>query len=464
MDLLTSRASFGGRAMPNDSLSFVPNAKLDLLMYALGIMVWTYVWRIQDLFSITGALKPSLLATGLCVALLALDHQQARRVATLKSPILICGIAVLAIGFIGIPTSLYASRSANLVLTGLLSNLLLMILLAASIRGLRDLEWIALANVLGACLFCLYVNLAFDVGPSGQLSEELVYYDPNDLALVLVCTIPFAIFFIVRGGWPSLLLATLSLVLFVATIVKTGSRGGFIGLVAVLAYVVIAYRAIPKRVRIGAVIGVVGLLVVTASEGYWEEIRTLRNPKQDYNWSGEGRVAIWKRGLRYMASRPVVGVGMGNFSTAEGVSEESRAQAERGAGFKWSAAHNTFLEIGVELGVIALALFVAMLVTAFRLLRRIRRSRPPTIRRARREAALASSLSASLVGFIVSGFFLSAAYFSYVYMILGLVIGFAKIDRGSVGRWGRWTARGMAADSRERLIARAARRKPAMLR
>lgn len=467
MDLLTSHVSARGRATPNEPAFFAPDAKPDLLMYVLAIMIWINVWRIQDLFPVLGALKPNLLATALCVALLALDHHWARRVAALKSPILICGIGLLSIAVLGIPASLYASRSANLALTGLLPNLLLMGMLAASIRGVRDLEWIALANVLGACVFCVYVNLAFDVGPSGRLGN-LVYYDSNDLALVLVCTIPFAIFFIVSRGWPKVLLTALSLVLFVATIVKTGSRGGFLGLVAVLAYVVIAHSAIPKRVRIGAVIGVVGLLFVTAGDAYWNQIRTLRNLEEDYNWSGRstsGRMQVWKRGLRYMAAHPIVGVGIGNFPLAEGVlSEESRARAERGGGFKWSAAHNSFLEIGVELGVIALALFVAMLAAAFRVLRRIRRSRPLTILRAQREAALASSLSASLVGFIVSGFFLSVQYYSYIYMILGLVIGLAKIDRYNLGGRGHRAAWYVSADARERLIARAARRKAALLR
>jgi O-antigen ligase len=327
----------------------------------------------------------------------------------------------------------WPGRSVSFLVKELVPNLLLIVLVAASVRSIRDLEWIALVNVLGACLFCLFVHLNFEIGPDGRLGH-LVYYDANDLALVLVCTIPFAIFFLLTGSWTRRVLALASCALFVATLVKSGSRGGFLGFVAVLMYVLLAYRVIPKRVRVAAVCGAFALLTLVGSEAYWRQLGTLRNPQQDYNWSGRetaGRMEVWKRGLKYMADHPVLGVGMRNFPMAEGsLSEESKASMERGQGFKWSAAHNSFLEVGVELGVLGLAVFVTMLVAALRALRRIRSGRrwsAPTTQR--REVSLAFTLSAAFVGFIVCGFFLSAWYFSYLYMLLGLVIGLGKIER-----------------------------------
>jgi O-antigen ligase len=160
---------------------------------------------------------------------------------------------------------------------------------------------------------------------------------------------------------------------------------------------------------------------------------TLRNPEQDYNWSGqsvEGRMEVWRRGVSYMISRPLFGVGMRNFSIAEGtLSEESRASEERGRGFKWSVAHNSFLEIGAETGVLGLGLFVGMLVFALRAMRRVRRRSRPNDRAPSRQVLFAYTLTASLLGFIVAGSFVSAWYFSYLYMVLGMAIGLTKIHR-----------------------------------
>lgn len=402
----------------------------DALLWAVALMVWTYVWRIQDLFPVLGKLEINLVASAIAFALFAIDRHPARRVAYLKTPILGLALGIFALGIVGIPTSLWAARSATFVLTGQLPNLALMMMIAVAVRGMRDLEWIALVNLVGACFHALFVQLTFEVGPDGRLGR-LIYYDVNDLALVLVCTIPFAVFLLAKGDWRSRALVLLGGGLIVVTIGEAGSRGAFIGLVAVTAYIIAAFRSIPRRIRLIAAVGTFGLLSVLASDAYWERLRLLTNPEQDYNWSDrspEGRMEVWKRGLGYMADRPLLGVGMRNFDVAEGtLSRESKAREERGAGFKWSAAHNSFLEIGVELGILGLALFIGMLIAALRSLWRM--ARRSTSSPGMRESALAFALTASLIGFIVCGFFVSAWYFSFLYMVLGLVMGLAKIDR-----------------------------------
>lgn len=404
----------------------------DALLYALAIMIWTYVWRVQDLFPILAALRLHLLATVVAAGLFMLDSRPTRRLRRLRTPILVCALALGAVAILGIPFSLWPQRSAVAFMTELAPNLLLMVLLAASIRGMRDLQWIAMVTLLGACVFSLVASLTAGHGPQGR-PDDLAYYDANDLALVLLCTIPIAIFFIVRGGRWYRMLGVASGVLLLSTLVGSGSRGGFLGFVAVLLYILLGYRAIPRRLRVLTVLGGAVLFSLVASDAYWERIRTLTEPAKDYNWSGqsrEGRLEVWRRGLGYMAAHPVLGVGLRNFPLAEGMlSTESRARAARGLGFKWSVAHNSFLEIGVELGVTGLAFFVAMLAGVLRALGRIRSERPLDDPATRRNVALACTMYASLIGFIVAGSFVSAAYFSYLYVLLALALGFVKVHR-----------------------------------
>ena len=417
----------------------------DALLYAVALMTATYVWRIQDLFPVLGSMKINLLAAVASFGLVLMDRDPARRVARVRTPIVICALSLIALSILGLPTSLWPRNSAMFLLTGLVPNVVLMILVAMSVRGMNDLRWLAIVNVIGACLYSLFVLVTFD-GGAGRLGN-LIYYDSNDLALVLVCTIPFAILLLVGGGRTHHLLALGSLLLITTTLVKTGSRGGFLGLVAVVAYLLVAFRAIPRRVRILAVAGAFAGISVLAGEEYWSSIRSLGDPAQDYNWSGmstEGRMEVWKRGLGYLAAHPVLGVGLRNFTIAEGtLSEESRSRAERGSGFKWSTAHNSFLEVAVELGVLGLACFIGMFASAIRALGRIKSptSRPHASRQSTSSprpepvsiaaVAVASALTASLVGFIVCGFFVSAAYLSFLYVVLGMTIGLVKVGRAT---------------------------------
>jgi O-antigen ligase len=130
-----------------------------------------------------------------------------------------------------------------------------------------------------------------------------------------------------------------------------------------------------------------------------------------------------------MLHNPVVGVGVAAYSVAEGGSDLAKSLAAEGHGFKWSVAHNSFLETGAELGIPGGLVFIALLgVTAYGLSAfspRGKWSRWIT----RREMALAQMLIGALVGFSVAGFFVSAEYFAYLYFILGLAVGLQKVVR-----------------------------------
>lgn len=450
-----SRRDAPGPAEPPAPVKASP----DILLYALALMIWTSIWRIQDLVPALGALKLHLLATALAFGLFVIDRDPARRTALLQPAMLVCAAGLVCVAILGIPMSLWPRNSLTALARELIPNLLLMVMLAASIRGLRDLEWIAMATILGACVYAVFAMLMFGIDASGRLGD-LAYYDGNDLALVLLCTMPLALYFLVRGGWGRRILAAASLTMIGAAFVSSGSRGGFLGLVAVLAFVLVAYRTIPLRIRLVAVVGGFGLFALLAGEAYWTKMRTLSEIQQDYNWSGrapEGRMEVWRRGLGYMGDHPILGVGLRNFQLAEGMlSEEARARAERGRGFKWSAAHNSFLEVGVEMGIPGLVFFLGMFVVAFRLLGRIRRGpelpESPTLG----AAAFASTLTASFIGFCVAGMFVSADQFTLLYLLIGMTLALAKLEDVERYRALGWLdlPDGLPPEPRVRLVAR----------
>lgn len=409
-----------------------PEPKADRLMKAVAVMLLAYVWRIQDAFPLLKVVQVPLLAAGTAIILFAGQRHPWRQLRQLRFSLVVL-IGVLAgIMCLGVPTSLVRSVSAMFILKTYMPNVVLMALVATSVRSERDIEWYAKVNVYGALMYATVVNLFFRVGQDGRLGD-LVYYDANDFALIMVCSLPFAVYFLRspdRRKWHPL--GMIAIAMLMLGIVKSGSRGGFLALIAVLMYIVIRYRALPRRVRVTAIGAGAVLLVVLGSTKYWTMMSSILHPESDYNWSGEsGRKEVWKRGIGYMMHNPVLGVGVRTFPTAEGrLAEEAAAANAMGRGFKWSVAHNSFIETGAELGVPALCVFIAMIGITMRDMNRLsspRRYHPPWL--GTRITTLAQMILGSFVGFVIAGFFVSAEYFSYLYFLFGLSLALLKLVR-----------------------------------
>lgn len=391
----------------------------------LGLLVFIHVWRIHDLFPVPGVRGLPTVAMLVVLLVFGLDRDPRRRWSRLNQPVIRAALGIFLLGMLSIPGSLYPRFSLDFMLKSYLWIFVLMLLVAASIRGLADLRRLAWIQLAGVTLLSAVIIARAQILSDGRL-YNLDYYDVNDLATLIVCTLPLTVYLWRRPtGLPARVLLAAATVFLMMALGKTGSRGGFLGLLAVAAYLLLRFHAISRVKRVGAVALLAALLVVVADDSYFERMQTILHPSTDYNWSGKsetGRVEVWKRGLGYMASHPLLGVGARAFGIAEGtLSPEARELERRGRGFKWSAAHNAFIEIGAELGVLGMILFVALLGGAFRLLARVQRGPPAEA------TSLAQALIGSLVGFIVTALFLSQAYSAYLYTLLGMSVGLARI-------------------------------------
>lgn len=400
--------------------------RADFLVWLVAGSLLAYVWRIQDIFPIFATTKYPLLITGGILAVYFLDEDNRRKIDTIKHPITkTVGVLIILIA-ISIPTSLWRGFSFNSFTQDYLRNILLMAILIASVRGFRDLEKYALWFLIGGAIFNQYVQREVSVGMNGRLIG-VAYYDANDLGMLIVASIPLLLYFLVRGRPWVRIFAFLSLALFVLVFLKTGSRGGFLGLVAVGAYLLFQFHAVSKAARFATVATVTLLMMSFAGEQYWGTIKTIFNPQDDYNMQEEtGRMEIWKRGVGYMIQRPITGVGFQAFPVAEGtISEEAQRQAY-GMGFKWSAAHNSFVQIGAELGVGGLVAFVVLLWKAFFTARRLGKRRNPdgTVPD---EAVLGQALAGTIVGYAICGFFLSQAYACMALMLFAMIVALDKV-------------------------------------
>lgn len=415
------------------------------LHVALMVLVFLQVWHIHKLFPRLAVPGAPILATIVAVLVVVLDRDPRRRVSGLNQPVVRIALGILLLVALSVPGSLWPGYSLSLLLKDFLRSVILMLLVAASVRGLADLRRLAWLQVAGVTLFSAVVLARADLGREGRLDAAAFFYDANDLAMLIVCTLPLVLFLWRRpAGRVERLLLGAATVLLMLTFGLTASRGGFLGFLAVAGYLLFRLRGISRATRLGSVAALALLLVVLASDRYFARIQTMLHPSTDYNWIGQsntGRMAIWERGVEYMLSHPITGLGIGMFPRAEGtLAPEARALRWYGRSFQWSAPHNSFIQIGAEVGVLGLILFVALLVSAYRTLAATRRWSSGEL------AVVAQLLTGSLVGFVVTASFLSQAFSAYLYALLGMIVGTARIasplrapvprPRPFVGRWG----------------------------
>jgi O-antigen ligase len=225
-------------------------------------------------------------------------------------------------------------------------------------------------------------------------------------------------------------LAAAGLAVVAVGLIRSGSRGGFLALLAVAAFVLLGFTTIPARSRLLGLVVILAIACATASDRYWTQMQTIVHPHEDYNLTSDaGRMKIWERGLGYMRDHPVFGVGAGNLPVAEGAISPLPPGQERGVGVRWGAAHNSFIQAGAELGVPGMLLFVGLIVSAVASLRRLARPALRAHQSGMNVSRLAQSLIAALVGFVVGAFFLSLAYSDVLYTLAALAMALHKVAR-----------------------------------
>jgi len=176
--------------------------------------------------------------------------------------------------------------------------------------------------------------------------------------------------------------------LLLAAVILTGSRGALLGMALIGGLFLI------RRLRTtGAVIAMVlGGLVLVAANAYRGRSISLSG--------GMDRLAIWSDGLSYFKSSPLWGIGPRGFGNQFGMT-----------------AHNSYLLVAAELGMIGYFLWMSMNLVTLMQLSRI----PALVAKTNPELGRwALALRISLAGYLFTSFFLSRAYELPLYMLLGM--------------------------------------------
>ncbi len=154
--------------------------------------------------------------------------------------------------------------------------------------------------------------------------------------------------------------------LFLADIL-TFSRGGYVGLLAgMIVYAGLSFSAFnhQQKVRVGWVL--MALLIGLSVFGQ-PVLSRFATSFSVTDTSSTERLALWREALPTIAEHPILGVGLGNYLSS------ARPLYTPGTPFY---AHNLYLDIALEMGLIGLAMFLLLFLSAFMRLIRVRRSDP----------------------------------------------------------------------------------------
>ncbi len=245
--------------------------------------------------------------------------------------------------------------------------------------------------------------------------------DENDLALACVTAVTFTFLGLERLRGRARWLCGAGLLLLIAGIVGSLSRGGFVGLVVVVTYCVFVSR---KKLRTLAVIGATAaLLPLLAPASYIEEIRSI---SETSSGTAKTRRFLWSAGFNMWQEYPVLGLGAGNASHRVGefqpTDTEGRDYQERSWSFK--ALHSFYFTALAEHGTPGVLLIGFIAWAQFRTLRSVRR-KVRTARQVphwlRRDTEIfALGLNGALLGFLTAGIFVSVLYYPFFWHLTAL--------------------------------------------
>ncbi|MBE6635861.1 MAG: hypothetical protein E7617_06675 [Ruminococcaceae bacterium] len=145
---------------------------------------------------------------------------------------------------------------------------------------------------------------------------------------------------------------TLASLLNISALVLTFTRGAWIALIlTALGFIVIRSRRAPKILL--APLAIIPVVPLFIPDNVIERFLSVFNKADS---SIASRLSIWRSSLRILADKPLIGTGVGDKAFAE----EFLKYAEDSVTAPHS--HNLFLEIGCELGIFALLLFVFLIL------------------------------------------------------------------------------------------------------
>lgn len=197
--------------------------------------------------------------------------------------------------------------------------------------------------------------------------------------------------------WQKFLLYACNAILFLAlglAFSRAGYVGAFFGIAAII---LLGWKFFDKRIRfvVGAVILIGGIAVFNLSNAVVSRFFSSFNPSEGSN---SERLLNWRQAVKIIQDRPIIGAGVGAYAEALNARALARSSV---------TAHNTYLDIAAEMGIPALLIWIAILISAIKNFLSILKSKE---RELSKEKVISLGMIGAFVWFSVQMFFDTAIY------------------------------------------------------
>lgn len=245
------------------------------------------------------------------------------------------------------------------------------------------------------------------------------------------------------------------LILQAMVLLLTASRAAIVSTV-IAAIVVLVFLAIKHRatVRLHLSRFILGLFILTVLGGtigiiYQQEIaefplikRTTDAVQNIQKGNIPDRLSWWYSGLNMIADKPILGFGLSTFHDSFNQYRRTDFHTLEQDGMEYhitpETAHNEFINVGATQGIVGLAIFLAMIITAYYLLgKKYLKDSSDNI-----SLAILGALTVFIVD-VFFGFGVVATYF-FFYLLLGLAISISNKETKKSSRhfslcsWGKY--------------------------
>jgi len=249
-------------------------------------------------------------------------------------------------------------------------------------------------------------NFGFEGYRVGTLNHGM-FSNPDDVGLHLVMMIPItsAMLISTRSMLKKVFYGACTLLMTAGTIF-TFSRGAFLGLLGAVVVLGWKFGRRNKLVFFASFFLFLVIFLIFAPGHYATRLLSIFDHSLDPVGSATARTALLIRSTYVMIRHPLLGVGLHNFPIYS---------------LQGKLSHNSYTQVGAELGIPALGVYVMLIFSAIKTLARIERATYANRRRSK-YYGLAIGLEASMVAFIITSFFISVAFNWNLYYLVGFAV------------------------------------------
>ena len=268
--------------------------------------------------------------------------------------------------------------------------------------------------------------------------------DENDFCMVMNMAAPFGYFLSFSATGVLQKMKYLGFLgAFILAAMASLSRGGFFGLASVGAYC--WYRSPQKGYALVMLVIAVLFMFVLAPEKYWDEIASSTSDEtMGKEGTGGARLYTWGIGMKMFYSNPIIGIGQSNFPWTFDLYEAGERFNERSFGGR--QAHSAWVTLIAELGLAGIVIIGGMLVQCYKDLKLVRTRFAPAESRQKHGQTVragedvrvyfARAMEGSLIGFIVSGVFISILWYPSLWILMALIVALRNISKTQSGEAG----------------------------